>query len=142
MSDAPEQEYLPAVRAAEVAPGGIVAVTLYPPSAPGGAGRTVGARGVEVIICNCGGVYYALDRRCGHRNAPLEKGTLDGRILTCAAHCAQFDVTTGEALSNPVPLFRTAADERPTATESIRTWPVRLEDGWVFVAARRREPKP
>ena len=37
-------------------------------------------------------------------NAPLDLGTLDGTILTCAMHCAQFDITTGEALSGPVPI--------------------------------------
>jgi hypothetical protein len=26
-------------------------------------------------------------------NAPLELGTLDGSIVTCAMHCAQVDVT-------------------------------------------------
>lgn len=143
MSDALAQEYLPAVRAAEVASGGIVAVTLNPPPAPGGAGKTTDSDGIEIIICNCGGDYYALDRRCGHRKAPLEKGTLDGRILTCAAHCAQFDVATGAALSNPVPLYRaaTGTSGEPEAAqsdsmESIRTWPTKVNDGWVFVAIR------
>ncbi len=38
-------------------------------------------------------------------NALLEMGTLDGVIFTCAMHCAQFDVTSGEALLGPVPTY-------------------------------------
>jgi nitrite reductase/ring-hydroxylating ferredoxin subunit len=59
--------------------------------------------GREIVVCNAGGRFYALERRCGHMNAPLEQGTLDGTVLTCAMHCAQFDVTTGEVLAGPVP---------------------------------------
>ena len=36
-------------------------------------------------------------------NAPLERGTLEGYILTCPMHHAQFDIKTGEALSGPIP---------------------------------------
>jgi nitrite reductase/ring-hydroxylating ferredoxin subunit len=36
-------------------------------------------------------------------NAPLDLGALEGYILTCPMHHAQFDITTGEALSGPVP---------------------------------------
>ena len=69
---------------------------------PGGM-KTVELDGHEIVICNCGGTYYAIERRCAHMNAPLELGTLDGKVVTCAMHCAQFDVTTGQALSGPVP---------------------------------------
>jgi nitrite reductase/ring-hydroxylating ferredoxin subunit len=75
-------------KAGEIAPGGMKYVN-------------VGDR--EVVVCNCDGRYYALDRRCGHMNGPLEMGTLDGTILTCPMHHVQFDVTTGQALNNPIP---------------------------------------
>ena len=123
-----------AIRTAEVAPGGMKAVEMD---------------GREIVICNCGGSFYAIDRRCGHMNAPLEMGTLDGSILTCAMHCAQFDVTTGEALSGPVPPYlgnetpppRTAAFLKNVGmlmqhirTESIGTYKVKVESEWVWVA--------
>ena len=75
-------------RAGELAPGGMKFVR-------------VGEK--EVVLCNCDGHYYAVDRRCGHMNGPLEMGSLDGTILTCPMHHVQFDVTTGEAMSHPVP---------------------------------------
>src|SRR4029453_11147008 len=75
-------------KAGEIAPGGMKYVN-------------VGDR--EVVVCNCDGRYYALDRRCGHMNGPLEMGTLDGTILTCPMHHVQFDVPAGRALNNPTP---------------------------------------
>jgi nitrite reductase/ring-hydroxylating ferredoxin subunit len=119
--------------------------------APGGM-KGVEVDGQEIVICNCGGAYYAIQRRCGHMNAPLELGTLDGKIVTCAMHCAQFDVTTGQALSGPVPADM--ANETPPPrlaaylqhidmlmknirTESIRTYETKVEAGWVHVAPCR-----
>jgi nitrite reductase/ring-hydroxylating ferredoxin subunit len=58
----------------------------------------------EIVVCNCDGHYYAVDRRCGHMNGPLELGTLDGTIVTCPMHHVQFDVTNGHALNQPVPV--------------------------------------
>ena len=126
--------FVQAIRTAEVAPGGMKAVEL---------------NGREIVICNCGGTFYAVDRRCGHMNAPLEMGTLDGPILTCPMHCAQFDVTTGEALSGPVPPY--LGTETPPVrigmflenvgllmqhvrTESIGIHKVKVDTGWVLVS--------
>jgi nitrite reductase/ring-hydroxylating ferredoxin subunit len=124
--------FVQAIQAADVAPGGMKAVEL---------------NGRELVICNNDGTFYAVDRRCGHMNAPLEMGTLDGSILTCPLHCAQFDVITGEALSNPVPAYpgKTTLPSRTGAyfksllmrdirTESLGTYRTKVESGWVWVA--------
>ena len=39
---------------------------------------------------------------CGHRNAPLSRGKLDGYLIECPLHFAQFDVRTGELVNGPV----------------------------------------
>ena len=116
--------------------------------APGGM-KTVELAGREIVICNTGGTYSAIQRRCGHMNAPLELGTLDGNIVTCGMHCAQFDVTTGQALSGPVPvdlgnetvpprvaamLQNVALQMQHVRTESICTYKTKVEAGWVHVA--------
>ena len=72
--------------------------------APGGL-KFVRAGDREIVVCNCDGRYYAVDRRCGHMNGPLEMGALDGIIVTCPMHHVQFDVTTGQALNHPVPEY-------------------------------------
>ena len=69
---------------------------------PGGL-KAIEVQGEEIVLCNDEGNIYAVGRRCGHINAPLELGTLEGYILTCPMHQVQFDITTGEALSGPVP---------------------------------------
>ena len=69
---------------------------------PGGM-KAYEVKGKEIVLCNYDGKIYAVSRRCGHTNAPLEMGTLEGYILTCPLHHSQFDITTGEALSGPVP---------------------------------------
>lgn len=128
------KRFVEAIKADEVVPGGMKAVE---------------AEGREIVICNIGGRFYAVDRRCGHMNAPLEMGTLDGSVLTCAMHCAQFDVTTGEALSGPVPhdfggevppprmtqyLQNVAMLMSHIRTRSIRTYETKVESGMVWVA--------
>jgi nitrite reductase/ring-hydroxylating ferredoxin subunit len=125
--------FVPAIRVDEVAPGGMKAVELD---------------GREIVICNSQGSYYAIARRCGHMNAPLELGTLDGEIVTCPMHCAQFNITSGQALCGPVPgdasetvppllgAFLQRVDElmKQIRTESIRTYATKVEAGWVHVA--------
>src|SRR5436853_7042088 len=59
----------------------------------------------RVLIANVEGAFYALRDACGHRQAPLSKGTLDGCVIECPLHFATFDVRTGKLLSGP-----TAAD--------------------------------
>ena len=53
-------------------------------------------KGKEIVIINLDGKYYAIYDRCGHMNAPLSMGTLNGKIVTCPLHGARFDVTTGK----------------------------------------------
>jgi 3-phenylpropionate/trans-cinnamate dioxygenase ferredoxin subunit len=53
----------------------------------------------EVLLANLGGAYYAIANKCTHLGGSLVKGTLEGGIVTCPKHKAQFDVKTGEALA-------------------------------------------
>jgi len=55
----------------------------------------------EVLLCNVGGKYYAVDNFCPHMGAPLSEGELDGAELWCPFHGASFDVTNGDVLNPP-----------------------------------------
>lgn len=58
--------------------------------------------GTPIAIANVDGRYYAIDEMCTHEQCSLvAEGTLDGTILTCGCHGAQFDVTTGQVLAPP-----------------------------------------
>jgi nitrite reductase/ring-hydroxylating ferredoxin subunit len=104
--------------------------------APGGM-KSVALAGRELVLCNVGGSFYALQRACGHANARLERGALTGHILTCPLHFAQFDVRTGAALSGPAPKAPLSAHPDAKApdltTRDLKTWPVKTGNGEVLV---------
>ena len=58
----------------------------------------------EILLANPEGRVYALCDRCSHMNAPLSMGTLNGKVVTCTAHGARFDVTTGKKVAEPMAL--------------------------------------
>ncbi len=86
----------PLVRAEDISEGGMKATK-------------VGAR--EVLLAKVAGQIYAIDNACGHSGYPLDQGTLDGFVVTCKWHDAQFDLRSGAVLApgramKPLPRFR------------------------------------
>ena len=63
--------------------------------------KSVDVKGVDVLIANINGKFYAMNDRCGHMNAMLSMGTLTGKIVVCPFHFAEFDVTTGQKIKGP-----------------------------------------
>lgn len=58
--------------------------------------------GTPIAVANVSGRYFAIDEMCTHEACSLvEEGTLDGAVVTCGCHGAQFDVTTGRVLAPP-----------------------------------------
>ena len=80
---------------------GFVPVTRASELAPGVMTWAVVDR-ERILVANVDGAFYALQDACGHRQAPLSKGTLEGHVIECPLHFAQFDVRTGELVSGPV----------------------------------------
>jgi nitrite reductase/ring-hydroxylating ferredoxin subunit len=78
-----------------------VAVAKAPELLPGQM-KWVVVDGERRVLANVAGTYYAISDVCGHRNAPLSRGKLDGYLIECPLHFAQFDVRTGELVSGPV----------------------------------------
>jgi nitrite reductase/ring-hydroxylating ferredoxin subunit len=66
-----------------------------------GSMKRVRAFDQDVLLSNVDGKIYATSNRCGHSNAGLARGALQGKIVTCPLHGARFDVTTGKNLSAP-----------------------------------------
>jgi nitrite reductase/ring-hydroxylating ferredoxin subunit len=63
---------------------------------PVGKMKHVEVDGKEIAITNINGKYYAFDDRCGHSSARLSMGVINGNVVTCSFHGAQFDCTTGK----------------------------------------------
>lgn len=89
---------------------------------PSGSFRLVTANGIAILVFNLNGRYYAVDNVCTHEYAQLCEGKLEGDHIICPLHGAHFSVMTGEALTAP-------------AYENLRTFPVRVTDGWLEVDA-------
>lgn len=81
---------------------------------------SVNIDGVEVLICNVEGQFYAVHAQCSHARQSLVTGRLRGFQLSCPLHGARFDVRTGECLAAPA--------QRP-----IASFPVTIDGGKVCV---------
>jgi nitrite reductase/ring-hydroxylating ferredoxin subunit len=63
---------------------------------PEGTMKQIDIEKTEILLVNSKGKIYAISYRCGHMGAPLSNGTLEGKIIECSLHSAQFDITTGK----------------------------------------------
>ena len=77
--------------------------------------------GRDIALYNAGGEIFATDNICTHGHARLCEGFLEGHEIECPLHQGRFDVRTGQPNCAPV-------------TEAIRSYPVRVEGGRVFLA--------
>jgi len=80
----------------------------------------VSAAGRELAIYGVDGAVFATDNLCTHGHARLCDGFLDGHEIECPLHQGKFDVRSGKAMCAPL-------------TTDVRTYPVKIEDGYVFV---------
>ena len=77
--------------------------------------------GIRIAVANADGRLYAIDEMCTHEQCSLaEEGTLEGTVVTCGCHGAQFDVTSGQVRA-------------PPALEPLRVYPLHVEDGDIVV---------
>jgi len=81
---------------------------------PPGQMKWVAIERERILLANVGGAFYALRDMCGHKNAPLSRGRLDGHIVECPLHFATFDVRTGKLVDGPIsadiPVYETRVE--------------------------------
>jgi nitrite reductase/ring-hydroxylating ferredoxin subunit len=75
--------------------------------------------GRDVLILRCSGIVYALQRKCPHEGAPLEKGNVWNKMIRCGQHAFTFDLETGEGLNCP--------------GYTIERYAVAVEEGKIFL---------
>jgi 3-phenylpropionate/trans-cinnamate dioxygenase ferredoxin component len=75
-----------------------------------------------ICLANADGRIYAFRDNCSHRDFPLSSGAIVDNTVECAWHGGRFDMATGRATQLP-------------AIKPIRTYPVRVESGEIFVSA-------
>ena len=76
--------------------------------------------GELICITRVGGTIYAFTDNCTHISGPLNEGELQGAVLTCPWHFAQFDVRTGKVLRGP-------------ARQDLATYAVRIDGNDVYL---------
>lgn len=74
----------------------------------------------RIALCNVDGEFFAIEDVCTHDDGPLGEGQLQDCRIECPRHGAQFDVKTGQAVRMP-------------AIVPVKTFPVRVSDGDVFI---------
>ena len=55
----------------------------------------------EIAVFNVEGEFFAIDDRCSHADESLSEGEVYDCKVECPAHGAEFDLKTGEALTQP-----------------------------------------
>jgi|ERR1700722_1188568 nitrite reductase/ring-hydroxylating ferredoxin subunit len=73
-----------------------------------------------IAIFHVGNEFFATDDTCTHAKFSLADGYIEGDEIVCALHEARFCLRTGRVLS-------------PPAIVPLRTYPVRLERGEIFI---------
>ncbi|HWS27263.1 MAG TPA: non-heme iron oxygenase ferredoxin subunit [Xanthomonadales bacterium] len=85
-----------------------------------GSWRVLDVDGAQVAVVNVDGEFFAIEDVCTHDGGELTGGQICGFEIECPRHGARFDLRTGAALCAP-------------AYEPTAVFPIRIEDGVVFV---------
>ena len=77
--------------------------------------------GRDIAVYNLRGRFYATDNICTHEHACLSEGFVIDDVIECPRHQGRFHIPTGAARGAPVHI-------------ALKTYPVKVEEGAVFVA--------
>jgi 3-phenylpropionate/trans-cinnamate dioxygenase ferredoxin subunit len=99
---------------------------------PRGSMKGFTIKGKPILIANVGGKFYAMDAICSHMHGYLPSGKLEGNIITCPVHGAQFDVTTGKVVKNVPGLMKLATGRN---SNDLRVYAVAVKNESIFINA-------
>ena len=85
---------------------------------PNGRSRLWRHHDKRIVLWRTDRGLFAADNRCPHQGYALAQGDVSGDVLTCAWHNWKFRLSDGECLFGG---------------ENIRTYPVSVREGYVFV---------
>ena len=68
---------------------------------PSGKMIKISVDGKEIMIANIDGDFCAMDDTCTHSGSSLSEGSLEGCIVSCGWHKAEFDCKTGKLFKFP-----------------------------------------
>ncbi len=85
-----------------------------------GSCKVVYVDDVMIAVINVDGEFHAIEDVCTHDGGELASGCILGDTIECPCHFAKFSIITGEVLD-------------PPAYEPVPVFPVKVENGRVFV---------
>jgi 3-phenylpropionate/trans-cinnamate dioxygenase ferredoxin subunit len=75
---------------------------------------------LDIVLIRQGMQVYALEDNCSHQDFPLSLGEVRHGRIHCKAHGSEFELITGKPVN-------------PPAFAPVATYPVRIENGDVYV---------
>lgn len=90
--------------------------------------RGYNIQGKKIAVFQVNGEFYAINAVCTHKGGPLDEGELNGKIVTCPWHGAEFDVTSGKVVGAP-------------AKENVASYKVIVKDDIVYVRVEEEKKK-
>ncbi len=66
-----------------------------------GTSKRIEVNDKEIALFNLDGNFYAINEICPHRGGPLSEGFVEEGVLTCPWHGWQFQLASGECLTDP-----------------------------------------
>ena len=85
-----------------------------------GCALRVETAGLVLAVFNLDGEFRVIDDACTHGAGSLSDGLIDGGRVECNFHSGVFDIRTGEVV-------------RPPPMMPVKTYPVLVEKGKIFV---------
>lgn len=91
-----------------------------PDAIPQGKAVTLHLPHFRVAVFHIGSEFFAIKDACPHAEYPLSKSIVTGESVTCSSHGWKFNLRTGRG-------------ERGEPVTDVRTFPVEIRDGRVWV---------
>jgi len=105
-----------------------------------GRSKCVKLDGLRILLVREHGEIFALENKCPHFGLSMEKGAISNGNITCPWHGSSFDVKTGANVDwvNSVagialPRWSQKLVAMGKEPQAVRTFPVTVENGTVFV---------
>ena len=91
-------------------------------------GRRVVVEGFFIGVFNTEEGFYAIGDVCPHKGGPLSDGDVAATTISCPLHARKIEMKTGEVTNDDL--------------SRVLTYPVKVEDGKVFVDVATLEGQP
>lgn len=105
---------------------------------PVGSMKEAQYEGQHILIANVEGKFYAINGICSHMNMLLQRGKLEGYILTCPFHGAKFDVRDGSVVAphnSQIDQYLASMNLPTLPTRPLKKYDVKVEGESIIISS-------